>query len=438
MAAPADVDFDAVWTARTSRTRRGWTAEIAIPWQTLRYRPDVTTWGINFQRVTRRTERELRLVAVAAVATPFRMDYAGVLTGHRAAAAEPQPAAAPVLVGETLRGSTGATGNARVAGRRRAGSSAPTSSGRSRQRGAGRDRQSGLRADGRGSPGRQSDALFGLLPGAAAVLPREPRACSSPATGRGSSRSSPPHRARRRGKPIPITAGGAVLGRAVRRARSARWRCHSMAARDASLGKRVRRRTVRRELRRAEPARRPRDDAARRRRPHERRRRRRRLLADGDAPSFVRGTLTGSTTSGAGAKASAASSGWPTTRTGATWATSAELVTSGYEARYGLRRAQRLRAHQPGGDARLAALVASALRPTFRADGDSRALRQPVDGCRAGGLLADPADDGATPERRQLCSTPRQPNWQRPCGAVPAACPAWRSRPARTTTLRHI
>lgn len=77
----ADVDFDAVWTARTSRGARGWTAEIAIPWQTLRYRTGSDTWRINFQRVTRRLNESTGWSPWPRVMDPFRMDYAGRLTG---------------------------------------------------------------------------------------------------------------------------------------------------------------------------------------------------------------------------------------------------------------------------------------------------------------------------------------------------------------------
>jgi len=79
--APVDVEFDAVWTARTARTDRGWTVEIAIPWQTLRYRLGGTSWGINFQRVTRGTNENSGWSPWPRVATPFRMDYAGLVTG---------------------------------------------------------------------------------------------------------------------------------------------------------------------------------------------------------------------------------------------------------------------------------------------------------------------------------------------------------------------
>ncbi|MGD9904445.1 MAG: DUF5916 domain-containing protein [Vicinamibacterales bacterium] len=77
----ADVDFDAVWFARTARTERGWTAELAIPWATLRYRADGDRWNVNFQRLSRRKNESSGWSPWPRVMQPFRMDYAGVLTG---------------------------------------------------------------------------------------------------------------------------------------------------------------------------------------------------------------------------------------------------------------------------------------------------------------------------------------------------------------------
>jgi hypothetical protein len=99
----ADVDFDAVWDARTARTDRGWIAEIAIPWRTLRYQLGVTSWGINFQRVNRRTNENSGWSPWPRVMTPYRMDYAGLLTGL-----EPPPPSRnlrlqPYALGETRR-----------------------------------------------------------------------------------------------------------------------------------------------------------------------------------------------------------------------------------------------------------------------------------------------------------------------------------------------
>lgn len=105
----SDVDFDAVWVARTSRHSRGWTAEIAIPWDTLRYTAGRDTWNINFQRVSRRRNESSGWSPWPRVMQPFRMDYAGRLTGL-----EPPPPGRnlrlqPYLVGDasTIETATG-------------------------------------------------------------------------------------------------------------------------------------------------------------------------------------------------------------------------------------------------------------------------------------------------------------------------------------------
>ncbi len=49
-----NADWNGVWDARARVTAFGWTAEIFIPWQTLRSRPDGDVWGVNCQRLIRR------------------------------------------------------------------------------------------------------------------------------------------------------------------------------------------------------------------------------------------------------------------------------------------------------------------------------------------------------------------------------------------------
>lgn len=46
--------WDGIWDAQARITTDGWTAELFIPWQTLRYREAATTFGINFFRFIRR------------------------------------------------------------------------------------------------------------------------------------------------------------------------------------------------------------------------------------------------------------------------------------------------------------------------------------------------------------------------------------------------
>ncbi len=77
-----DFDWDALWKVRTVRTDTGWIAEIAIPWQTLRY-PKTTdslqNWGINVMR-NRRLTNEISAFSPYPRSFNFtRMAYAGVL-----------------------------------------------------------------------------------------------------------------------------------------------------------------------------------------------------------------------------------------------------------------------------------------------------------------------------------------------------------------------
>jgi len=43
-------EWDGIWDAAVTRTADGWTAELSIPFKTLRFRPDQTVWGLNVER----------------------------------------------------------------------------------------------------------------------------------------------------------------------------------------------------------------------------------------------------------------------------------------------------------------------------------------------------------------------------------------------------
>ena len=51
--------WDGIWEARTERRPDGWSAEIRIPFRTLNFDPDLTEWGINFQRTIRRKNEDV-------------------------------------------------------------------------------------------------------------------------------------------------------------------------------------------------------------------------------------------------------------------------------------------------------------------------------------------------------------------------------------------
>ena len=46
-------EWDGIWDARTDVFDGGWTAEMLIPWGTLRYPVDVTSMGMNFRQIGR-------------------------------------------------------------------------------------------------------------------------------------------------------------------------------------------------------------------------------------------------------------------------------------------------------------------------------------------------------------------------------------------------
>lgn len=52
-------EWDGVWDSRTDVFEGGWTAEMLIPWATLRYPKDVSSMGMNFRRFLPRTNEEV-------------------------------------------------------------------------------------------------------------------------------------------------------------------------------------------------------------------------------------------------------------------------------------------------------------------------------------------------------------------------------------------
>ena len=73
-----NIDWDATYEARTTIKEDRWIAEIAIPWNVLRYSQEQNTWGINFVRGIRRLGEFSGWSLWPRVFTPYRMDYAGI------------------------------------------------------------------------------------------------------------------------------------------------------------------------------------------------------------------------------------------------------------------------------------------------------------------------------------------------------------------------
>jgi len=75
-------DWDAVWSVETRAQEDGWTAEIAIPFKTLKFRDaDVQRWGINFQRTVRRKNEDSFWSPLPRIYDVNRVSLAGTLEG---------------------------------------------------------------------------------------------------------------------------------------------------------------------------------------------------------------------------------------------------------------------------------------------------------------------------------------------------------------------
>lgn len=74
-------EWEGVWRVRTQMTDSGWTAEIAIPWSSLRYPSGQRTWGLNVYRIARRTNEMSGWVPWPRNLNPYRMDFSGRLEG---------------------------------------------------------------------------------------------------------------------------------------------------------------------------------------------------------------------------------------------------------------------------------------------------------------------------------------------------------------------
>ena len=96
-------NWDAAWTVKTRSGDFGWSAEFAIPFQTLRYgRGRGREWGLNFQRNVRRRNESSYWAPLPRQYDLFRLSRAGTLAGL-----EPPPQRnlklSPYALGETKR-----------------------------------------------------------------------------------------------------------------------------------------------------------------------------------------------------------------------------------------------------------------------------------------------------------------------------------------------
>jgi hypothetical protein len=74
--------WDGVWYVKSHIVDDGWTAEIAIPFKTLKFpHTPIQTWGINFQRTIRRRNEESLWAPVPRIYNVQRVSLAGTLEG---------------------------------------------------------------------------------------------------------------------------------------------------------------------------------------------------------------------------------------------------------------------------------------------------------------------------------------------------------------------
>ena len=77
----ANKAWDGIWTARVRRTDIGWQAEIEIPFATVNFDPNASTWGANFQRTVRRKNEESRWNGYSRNQGLMQMSTAGLVVG---------------------------------------------------------------------------------------------------------------------------------------------------------------------------------------------------------------------------------------------------------------------------------------------------------------------------------------------------------------------
>jgi len=77
-----NLNWDGIWDVATEISEIGWSAEMRIPFRTLRYgRDEIQTWGINFQRNIRRNNEISYWAPLSRQRNLYRVSEAGSLVG---------------------------------------------------------------------------------------------------------------------------------------------------------------------------------------------------------------------------------------------------------------------------------------------------------------------------------------------------------------------
>jgi hypothetical protein len=75
------LDWDGIWDVRTHRHTSGWSAEFAIPVQSLSFTPGLAAWGINFERFVARDQTTLRWSSPTLDSLLTDLSRAGLVSG---------------------------------------------------------------------------------------------------------------------------------------------------------------------------------------------------------------------------------------------------------------------------------------------------------------------------------------------------------------------
>ena len=99
-----NLNWDGVWEVRTQISEMGWSAELAIPFRTIRYPGRQSqTWGVNFQRNIRRRHETAYWAPLPRQFNLFRLSLAGQLSGiELSSSASRNLKLTPYVVGEAV------------------------------------------------------------------------------------------------------------------------------------------------------------------------------------------------------------------------------------------------------------------------------------------------------------------------------------------------
>ena len=106
-----DANWDGAWFTRSKVLENGWSAEIAVPFKTLRFPPgDLQEWGLQLQRVIRRRNEFATWSPVPRQFSHYAVSYAGRLTGITSVESGSDLRITPFTTGQFTDGSAGTRG----------------------------------------------------------------------------------------------------------------------------------------------------------------------------------------------------------------------------------------------------------------------------------------------------------------------------------------